>query len=218
MGDASTPTVAVYLVDAHDLVREGTRAILEREPDIKVAGEQRDAADVVRLVAACHPDVVVVGVGDEADVGLEACQDLSTALPRIPCLVVGHHRPSELVVAAIQAGAKGYVLDESRSSDVVAAVRRLAQGLSSLDPVITSRVLTHLRGGSEARPATSVLSATERKVLELIGLGLTNREIAVRVQLPPAAVKKHVASIFTKLDVRRRTQAAVVAARELGAG
>jgi DNA-binding NarL/FixJ family response regulator len=106
MGDASTRTVAVYLVDAHDLVREGTRAILEREPDIKVAGEQRDAAEVVRLVAACHPDVVVVGVGDEADVGLEVCQALSTALPRIPCLVVGHHRPSKLVVAAIQAGAK----------------------------------------------------------------------------------------------------------------
>ena len=218
MGDASTRTVSVYLVDSHDLVREGTRAILENQPDITVTGEQRDAANVVRRVADCRPDVVVVGVGDAADVGLDVCQDLTTAFPHLPCLVVGHHRPSELVVAAIRAGAKGYVLDESRSGDVVAAVRRLAQGLSSLDPVITSRVLNHVRGASDARSSTSVLSATERKVLELIGLGLTNREIAVRVQLPPAAVKKHVASIFTKLDVHRRTQAAVVAARELGAG
>ena len=218
MGSVSARTVSVFLVDSHDLVREGTRAVLEREPDITVVGDQRDAEDVISRVVACQPDVAIVGVGERDDAGVAVCRLLTESLPRVPCLVIGHHPASELVVEAIQAGARGYVLDESLASDLVSAVHRLAQGLSSLDPAITSRVLRHLRGTPGSRPSTGTLTLSERRVLELIGAGLTNKEIADRLQLPPTAVKKHVASIFAKLEVRRRTQAAVVAARELGAG
>lgn len=210
--------VSVFLVDSRDLVREGTRAVLERQPDITVVGEQPVDECVVSELVACRPDVVVIGVSNADDAGVAVFRDLAERLPGVPCLVIGHHPASELVVEAIQAGAKGYVLDESRAGDVVSAVRRLAQGLSSLDPAITSRVLRHLRGMPGPRPTTGALTPVERRILELIGTGLTNKEIAVELRLPPTAVKKHVATIFTKLDVHRRTQAAVVAARELGAG
>ena len=206
----TTPT-RVLLVDDHELVRRGLSELLGQEDDLLVCGEAATAADALRMCAALAPDVVVLDVRLPDGDGVSVCRELRTSAPETACLMLTSYDDSEAMVAAVQAGAAGFLLKQVTGQDIVAAVRTVAAGGSTLSPQATSLVLDRLRGSRSDRAAG--LTERERRVLELIGQGCSNREIADQLGLAEKTVKNHVSSLLRKLGLRRRTQAAVLAER-----
>ncbi|MEW1721497.1 response regulator transcription factor [Streptomyces sp. NPDC093109] len=223
-------TVRVFILDDHEVVRRGVRDLLEAEDGIEVVGEAADAREALARVPAARPDVAVLDVrlgddrgGDHA--GIEVCRELRAAMPELACLMLTSFDDDEALFDAIMAGAAGYVLKQINGADLVAAVHTVASGTSMLDPRTTSRVMARLRGPrtgahggpvATRKPAPSELDALaprERQILDLIGEGLTNREIADRLCLAEKTVKNRISSILAKLGVGRRVQAAVIAGR-----
>ncbi|MEU7019054.1 response regulator transcription factor [Streptomyces sp. NPDC046203] len=215
--------VRVFLLDDHEVVRRGVRDLLEAEPDIEVVGEASNAREALARVPATRPDVAVLDVrlgnatgGDHE--GVEVCRELRAELPELACLMLTSFDDDEALFDAIMAGAAGYVLKQIGGSDLIAAVRTVATGKSLLDPRMTSRVMARIRE-PEPEPESSVpreldrLSPRELEILDLIGLGLTNRQIAERLFLAEKTVKNRVSSILGKLGVGRRIQAAMIAER-----
>ncbi|MEU3078683.1 response regulator transcription factor [Streptomyces laurentii] len=215
--------VRVFLLDDHEVVRRGVRDLLEAEPDIVVVGEAANAREALARVPATRPDVAVLDVrlgnatgGDHE--GVEVCRELRAELPELACLMLTSFDDDEALFDAIMAGAAGYVLKQIGGSDLIAAVRTVATGKSLLDPRMTSRVMARIRE-PEPEPESSVpreldrLSPRELEILDLIGLGLTNRQIAERLFLAEKTVKNRVSSILGKLGVGRRIQAAMIAER-----
>ncbi|MFE4592499.1 response regulator [Streptomyces laurentii] len=215
--------VRVFLLDDHEVVRRGVRDLLEAEPDIVVVGEASNAREALARVPATRPDVAVLDVrlgnatgGDHE--GVEVCRELRAELPELACLMLTSFDDDEALFDAIMAGAAGYVLKQIGGSDLIAAVRTVATGKSLLDPRMTSRVMARIRE-PEPEPESSVpreldrLSPRELEILDLIGLGLTNRQIAERLFLAEKTVKNRVSSILGKLGVGRRIQAAMIAER-----
>jgi DNA-binding NarL/FixJ family response regulator len=203
--------VTVFLVDDHEVVRQGLRALLEAE-GLRVVGEASTAAEAVRRIVATRPRVAVLDVQLPDGTGVDVCRDVRSALPETACIMLTSFDDDEALFAAIMAGASGYLLKQIRGLQLVDAVRHVAGGRSLLDPKVTARVLERLRTGPQQDPRLASLTEQERRILDLIAEGLTNRQIATRMGLAEKTVKNYVSSVLAKIDLRSRTQAAVYVA------
>ncbi|MDH6134560.1 two-component system response regulator DevR [Kitasatospora sp. MAA4] len=191
--------------------------MLTVEDDIEVVGEAGTAAEAITRIPAVHPDVAVLDVRLPDGNGVEVCREIRSQHPDIRCLMLTSFSDDEALFDAIMAGASGYVLKAIRGSDLLSAVRDVAAGKSLLDPVATGRVLERLRqGGEKEDERLAQLTKQERRILELIGEGMTNRQIGSELHLAEKTVKNYVSSLLAKLGMERRTQAAAYVAR-LGA-
>jgi DNA-binding NarL/FixJ family response regulator len=210
-----TAPITVFLLDDHEIVRRGLRDLLEAEGDIEVVGEAATQQTAVDRVHALDPDVAVLDVRLEEGNGIEACRDIRSRDPRTTCLILTSFSDDEALFQAIMAGAAGYVLKQIRSSDLVDAVRRVAAGQNLLDPVVTARVLERIRRGPAQDERLARLTEQERRVLDLLAEGMTNREIGEHLHLAEKTVKNYVTALLSKMGMARRTEAAVYAARHL---
>ena len=204
--------ITVFLLDDHEVVRRGLRDLLAEEPDISVVGEAGTVASALARMPALRPRVAVLDVRLPDGDGVSVCREIHSTLPGTVCLMLTSYGDDQALFGAIMAGAAGYVLKQSAGSDLVSAVRTVASGGSMLDSGMTQRVIARMREQPAADPL-SALSDQEKRVLELIAEGLTNREIAGRMFLAEKTVKNYVSSLLTKLGMQRRTQAAAFAAR-----
>jgi DNA-binding NarL/FixJ family response regulator len=202
--------IGVFLLDDHEVVRRGVRELVDAEPDLHVVGAAATAADALVMVPALRPDVAVLDVRLPDGDGVEVCRELRARLPALACLMLTSYADDEALVAAVMAGAAGYVLKQIRGQDLVGAVRTVAGGGSLLDPRAMSVVLERLRNHSPNDPFAA-LSVQERRVLELIADGLTNRQIGAEMGLAEKTIKNYVSALLLKLGLQRRTQAAVLA-------
>jgi two-component system, NarL family, response regulator DevR len=207
--------IRVYLLDDHEVVRHGLRDLLEREGDIEVVGESGSAIDAGHRIPALRPQVAVLDARLPDGSGIDVCREIRSVDPTIQALILTSYEDDEALFAAIMAGAAGYVLKQIRGTDLVDAVRRVAAGQSLLDPAVTARVLDRIRRGPEQPDELKGLTEQERRILDLVAEGLTNREIAERMFLSEKTIKNYVSSLLAKLGLERRTQAAVLAAKLL---
>jgi DNA-binding NarL/FixJ family response regulator len=203
----------VFLLDDHEIVRRGVRDMLEAEPDITVVGEAGTAASALARIPALRPDVAVLDVRLPDGDGVTVCREIRSRMPEVACLMLTSFGDDEALFDAIMAGAAGYVLKQIRGTDLVGAVRTVARGESMLDPEAASKVLARMRDQATRTDPLAGLTPQERKILELIGAGLTNRQIGEQMYLAEKTVKNYVSALFAKLGVERRTQAAVYASR-----
>ena len=203
----------VFLLDDHEIVRRGLKDLLEHEDDITVVGEAGSAAEALARIPATGPDVAVLDARLPDGSGIDVCRSIRSSDPSIAVIILTSYDDDDALFAAIMAGAAGYVLKQVRGHDLVEAVRRVATGQSLLDPVVTQRVLTRIREGDPQAGPLDGLTAQETRLLELIGEGLTNRQIAAEMFLAEKTVKNYVSQLLAKLGLQRRTQAAVLAAR-----
>jgi two-component system, NarL family, response regulator DevR len=210
---ADTKQIKVFLLDDHEIVRMGVRDLLEAESDITVVGEAGTAASALARIPALRPDVAVLDVRLPDGDGVSVCRDIRSRMPEVACLMLTSFGDDEALFEAIMAGAAGYVLKQIRGTDLVGAVRTVASGRSLLDPEAASRVMARMRDQSRKSDPLAGLTGQERKILELIGEGLTNRQIGERLFLAEKTVKNYVSALFAKLGMERRTQAAAYAAR-----
>ena len=205
--------IRVFLLDDHELVRRGLADLLGVEADLEVVGEASSVAEAMVRIPATQPDVAVLDVRLPDGSGVEVCRDIRSQLPAVTCLMLTSFSDDEALFDAIMAGASGYVLKEIRGNDLVDAIRQVAAGKSLLDPSLTQKVLERLRRGNEEDERLAGLSDQERRILELIGEGLTNRQIGEEMHLAEKTVKNYVSSLLAKLGMERRTQAAAFVAR-----
>jgi len=208
--------IRVYLLDDHVVVRRGIRDLLEQEGDIEIVGESGSAAEASRRIPALKPHVAILDGRLPDGSGIDVCREIRSAHENVRCLILTSYDDDDALFAAIMAGAAGYVLKQIRENDLVDTVRRVADGQSLLDPAVTQRVLERIRRGPDEPQELRNLTDQERRILEHIAQGLTNREIANRMFLAEKTVKNYVSSLLAKLGLERRTQAAVLAARLLG--
>jgi two-component system, NarL family, response regulator DevR len=212
---ASSSPLRVYLLDDHEIVRRGLRDLFEAE-GFEIVGESGSAVDATHRIPALRPDVAVLDARLPDGSGIDVCRAVRSVDPNIKALILTSYDDDEALFAAIMAGAAGYVLKQIEATNLVSAVRQIADGQSLLDPAVTQRVLDRVRSGADDEPAElKSLTEQERKVLELIAEGLTNRQISERIFLAEKTVKNYVTSILGKLGLERRTQAAVLASRLL---
>jgi DNA-binding NarL/FixJ family response regulator len=204
--------LTVFLVDDHEVVRQGVRALLESSGEIRVVGEADTYETALSRVHAVQPEVAVLDVRLPDGNGVELCREIRSRQPEVHCLMLTSYSDDEALFEAIMAGASGYVLKQIRGSELVDAVLRVGRGEQLLDPSLTGRVLQRLRQPSDQDPRLARLSEQERKVLILIAEGLTNRQIGEKLFLAEKTVKNYVTSILSKLGMERRTEAAVFAA------
>jgi len=209
--------IRVYLLDDHELVRRGLIALLESADDIEVIGESGLAQEATRRIPALRPDVAILDARLPDGSGIDVCRDVRSADPSIKALILTSYQDDEALFSAIMAGAAGYVLKQIKGNDLVDSVRRVAAGQSLLDPLVTAQVLERIRHGAGNEPEElSGLTAQERRILELIAQGLTNRQIGEQLFLAEKTIKNYVSSLLAKLGVERRTQAAILAHRLMG--
>ncbi len=212
------PPIRVYLLDDHEVVRQGLRALLEGAGGIEVIGESGSAVEATHRIPALRPDVAVLDGRLPDGSGIEVCREVRSVDPTIRALILTSYDDDEALFAAIMAGASGYVLKEIKGNDLVGAVRQVAAGNSLIDPVLTARVLERVRNPAQTAPELASLTEQELKLLALIAEGLTNRQIGERMFLAEKTVKNYVSSILSKLGLERRTQAAVMASKLLDPG
>ncbi|MGW6981335.1 response regulator [Streptomyces sp. NPDC054932] len=208
--------IKVFLLDDHEVVRRGVHELLSVEEDIEIVGEAGTAADALVRIPATRPDVAVLDVRLPDGSGVEVCREVRSQDEDIKCLMLTSFADDEALFDAIMAGASGYVLKAIRGNELLNAVRDVAAGKSLLDPVATARVLERLRdGGRSGRGDDRLANLTdqERKILDLIGEGLTNRVIGERLHLAEKTIKNYVSSLLSKLGMERRSQAAAYVAR-----
>jgi two-component system, NarL family, response regulator DevR len=209
--------IRVFLLDDHEVVRRGLVALLESAGDIEVVGESGLAQEASRRIPALRPHVAVLDARLPDGSGIDVCRDIRSADPDIRALILTSYQDDEALFSAIMAGASGYVLKQIKGTDLVDAVRRVAAGQSLLDPVVTQQVLERIRNGGHDEPEElSSLTPQERRILELIAEGLTNRQIGEHLFLAEKTIKNYVSSLLAKLGLERRTQAAILANRLLG--
>ena len=208
--------IRVFLLDDHEVVRRGLAELLQHEGDIEVVGESGSAPEAARRIPALRPDVAILDARLPDGNGIDVCRDVRAVDPSIKGLILTSYEDDEALFAAIMAGAAGYVLKQIRGTDLVDAVRRVAAGQSLLDPAVTARVLERIRHGVEEPRELKLLTEQERRILEYVAEGLTNREIAGKMFLAEKTVKNYVSSVLAKLGLERRTQAAVLATKLLG--
>ena len=211
--DQAQRRIGVFLLDDHEVVRRGVKDMLETDPEIVVVGEAGTAAAARARIPALRPDVAVLDVRLPDGDGVTVCREIRSRMPSVACLMLTSFSDDEALFDAIMAGAAGYVLKQIRGTDLVGAVRTVAAGESMLDPDAASRVMQRMRNQSARSDPLAGLSEQERKILELIGDGLTNRQIGERLFLAEKTVKNYVSALFAKLGMERRTQAAAYAAR-----
>jgi DNA-binding NarL/FixJ family response regulator len=210
---ADQAPITVFLLDDHEIVRRGVRGVLAAETDIDVVGEAGTAAAALLELPSLRPDVAVLDVRLPDGDGVSVCREICSALPRTACLMLTSYGDDQALIGAIMAGAAGYVLKQTVGSDLVTAVRTVASGQSMLDADATRRVMARLRDRSASVDPLSALTEQEKRVLDLIGEGLTNRQIAERMSLAEKTAKNYVSSLLGKLGMERRSQAASFATR-----
>ena len=206
-------TITVFLVDDHEVVRRGVRDLLEASGDVTVVGEAGSVAEALDAVPAASPDVAVLDVQLPDGTGIELCRDLRSARPELSCLMLTSFPDDAGLLAAAAPGASGYVLKQVRGSDLVKAVERVAAGQSLIDPVLRQRAAQRIRRGPEEDERLRHLTPQERRILDLLADGLTNRQIADEMYLAEKTIKNYVSNLLAKMGMSRRTEAAVFAAR-----
>jgi two-component system response regulator DevR len=212
-GQTSAEPIRVFLLDDHEIVRRGIRELLEAEGDIVVVGESGLAQEAARRIPALRPDVAILDGRLPDGSGIDVCRDVRSVDPAIKALILTSYDDDDALFAAIMAGAAGYILKQVRGNDFVDTVRRVAAGQSTLDPQVTAQVLERVRTGPPKDKDLEGLTTQEQKILELIGEGLTNRQIAERMFLAEKTVKNYVSSMLAKLGLTSRTQAAIFATK-----
>jgi len=211
----ASPPLRVMLVDDHEIVRDGIRAMLEAQDDIVVASEAGTVRDAVDEAARTRPDVVVMDVRLTDGSGIEATREIRAARPATKVLMLTSFADDEALFASIMAGASGYVLKQVKSDDLLRAIRAVGGGDSLLDPGVTNAVLDRLRKGKQLLTDEKLarLSPQEERILQRIADGKTNKEIGDDLRLAEKTVKNYVSSILSKLEVARRAEAAAYLAR-----
>ncbi len=205
-------TITVFLVDDHEMVRDGVRALLDAEPDITVVGEAGDAEAAIGRIVIARPDVALLDVNLPDRSGIEVCRELAERCPDVKSLMLTSFGEGEALFDAIVAGAAGYVMKHVRGLDLVECVRKVAQGESLIDHAAAAHLRERVAAG-EFDPAISALTPQERRILDLLAGGLTNRDIAEELFLSDKTVKNYVSSLLMKLGMSRRSEAAAYAAR-----
>ena len=205
-------SIRVFLLDDHEIVRRGLRELIDAEDDLDVVGEADTAESALARMPAVRPDVAVLDVRLPDGDGVEVCREIRSRHPEIQCLMLTSFSDDEALFSAIMAGAAGYLLKQVKGNDILDGIRVVGRGGSLLDPQVTARVLERLRAKPEDDGLTA-LTDQERRLFDLIGEGLTNRQIGERMFLAEKTVKNYVSNIFAKLGMSRRAEAAAYAAR-----
>jgi DNA-binding NarL/FixJ family response regulator len=203
----------ILLVDDHEVVRLGLKALLERHPQFDIIGEASSAREALELVANYHPDVVVMDIRLPGTSGIEACEEITSRFPETRVLMLTSYAEDEMLFSAIRAGASGYVLKQIGGEELVRAIEAVARGEALLDPAVTQRVFQEVRRAVKEEEASAFahLSQQEKHVLLLVSEGKTNREIAKALFLGEGTVRNYVSSILSKLGVSNRAEAAAYA-------
>jgi DNA-binding NarL/FixJ family response regulator len=207
--DARSSPIRVFLLDDHEVVRRGIAALLDAEPDIAVVGEASTAREARARIPATNPDVAVLDVRLPDGSGIDVCRDVRQSTPGTKCLILTAYDDDEALRAAVIAGASGYVIKDIRASKLLEAVRMAAAGKQLIDPVMASKVVAQLKR-SQHDPTFDLLGLREHQILALIADGMTNRQIADRLELAEKTVKNYVSSMLAKLGLEHRTQAAIL--------
>lgn len=206
--------IRILVVDDHEVVRQGLRAVIGCVDDLEVVGEAETAREAVLRTRELAPDIVLMDVRLPDATGVEACREILSERPRTRVIMLTAYADEEALFASVLAGASGYLLKRIRAKELIDGIRTVAAGQSLLDPAVTGAVLARLRDGRGAPSDPLVdLTPAERRVLWYIGQGMTNREIAAEMFLSERTVKGYVSSLLSKLGLSRRTEAAALAAR-----
>jgi two-component system, NarL family, response regulator DevR len=205
--------VRVFLLDDHEVVRRGLREMLEADHAVEVVGEAATAEQALSRIPPTKPDVAVLDVRLQDGDGIEVCREVRSRHPNVQCVMLTSFTDDDALFEAMLAGAAGYIPKQLKGADIVDAVRRVAEGQSLLDPVVAARARDRLQAKSKEDERLARLSAQERTILELIADGLTNRQIAEKLNLAEKTVKNYVSNLLAKMGMERRTQAAVYATR-----
>lgn len=209
----TTEDLRVMIVDDHEVVREGLRALLDRRDGMTVVAEAGSVAQAIERATSEKPAVVIMDVRLPDGSGVEACREIRAVLPDTRMIMLTSYADDEAIIASIMAGASAYLLKQTRGQQLVDAIQAVARGESLLDPQVTRRVLEQLRGNTGAKKDEPKLTENEQKILLLIAEGKTNREIAAEIYLSDKTVKNYVSSILSKLNLKRRSEAAAYIAR-----
>ncbi len=205
-------TIRIFVLDDHELVRTGLQTLLECEEDMEVVGQAATAQLGLEGIADLQPDVAILDVRLPDGSGIEVCREIRSNFPDIACLMLTSYADDEALFSAIMAGAAGYVLKEIGGSDLIGDIRRVSQGASLIDSNLSKEIFDRLRQSQKTEARLSSLSPQERKVLDLIAQGRSNRQIAEEIFLAEKTVKNYVSSLLSKLGMQRRTEAGVYAA------
>ncbi len=211
--DAGQKRITVFLLDDHEIVRRGIKDLLESQGDIVVIGESGSAVEATSRIPALRPDVAILDGRLPDGTGIDVCREVRSVDPGIHALILTSYDDDEALFSAIMAGAAGYVLKQVRGHDLIDTVRRVAAGQSMLDPAVTAQVLERVRNGPQVDPSLQQLTPQEQRILELIGEGMTNRQIGATLFLAEKTVKNYVSSMLAKLGLSSRTQAAIFATK-----
>ena len=198
----------ILLVDDHEIVRQGIRALVETVEDFEVVGEAGTVEEAVKRVGLDSPDVVVLDVRLPDGSGVEACRDIRSRLPDVKVLMLTSFADEEALMSAIMAGASGFVLKKVNSSELLGAIRKVGEGESLLDTTMTEQLFRRLRDGKSEDPVLARLTDRERSILDLVAEGKTNRQIAEEMFLAEKTVKNYVSNLLSKMGMSRRTEAA----------
>ncbi len=215
MDHSDTPVnkpISVFLLDDHEIVRRGLVDLLDTTTDITVVGEAATALEALDRIPAVRPDVAILDTRLPDGSGVDVCREIRSSLPDTRCIILTSYDDDEALFAAVMAGAAGYLLKQIGGRSLIDAIRSVAGGGSLLDPAVTGTLLNRLRNPSSPDPRVSSLSVRDREILDLIAEGLTNRQIGERLFLAEKTVKNYVSTLLSKLNMQRRTQAAVFGA------
>lgn len=204
--------VRIFLLDDHEVVRRGIAELLDAVPGFEIVGEAATAEQALPRAVACRPNVAVLDMRLPDGNGIDVCRDIRSALPDTHCLILTSYDDQDAVLAAVLAGASGYVLKEIRTADLIDAIRQAALGRTLIDPAMIAKVMDRVREGTPTDARLAALTEREREVLDLVAEGLTNRQIGDRLFLAEKTVKNYVSSLLGKLGMERRAQAAVFGA------
>ena len=206
----------VFLLDDHEMVREGLKVMLDASGRVEVVGESDSAQEAARMIPAIRPDVAILDARLPDGSGIEVCRTIRAVDPSLKALILTSYDDDEALFSAIMAGAAGYILKDVKGHDFLDAIERVAAGQSLIDPTLMARVLDRVRNGPQVAPELAGLSEQELTLLSLIAEGLTNRQISERMFLAEKTIKNYVSHLLVKLGLERRTQAAVLATKLLG--
>jgi two-component system, NarL family, response regulator DevR len=206
-------TIRVFLLDDHELVREGVRSLLESDEEIEVVGEAATASEAMTRIPLAKPDVAILDVRLEDGNGIEVCRDIRSLMPELICLMLTSYADDEALYASVMAGAAGYVLKQVKARDLIEDVKKVARGESLLDPRAVARVVERISNPPKSSPELEALSTQEARILDLIAEGMTNRQIGEAMFLSEKTIKNYITTLFGKLKMNSRTEAAIYATK-----
>lgn len=204
----------ILLVDDHEVVRQGLRSLIDQEDDLRVVGEAGTADEAIRRAGYDSPDLVVLDVRLPDGSGVDVCRELRKRFPELKIMMLTSHSDGDALRAAVRAGADGFVLKQVDLKYIIDSIRRVAAGKPTIDPALSSEIIRFIRGETGDDPVVAQMTEQERQILDLLGDGLSNREIADRVYLAEKTVKNYVSRILAKLGMSTRSEAAAFVARQ----